>query len=474
MLASVPALEDHPAARPAPARARVAPGRIGILQLLALTLAFGMGAGCTPETASTPELRVVLITLDTLRHDRFAGGTDTPSRMPRLLARAAKGVRFSRFYAASPLTQPTHATLLTALHPWQHRITRNGQVLDPEAVTLAERLGDAGFETRAVVASFPVASRFGFAQGFDAFDEDFSEDLFGRDRWEGEWDVPDREFFALGEAVTDRALASLDAARASRQFFWFHYFDPHSPYGSSTGARLDKRQILRRVVRGGEPEADVLREARALYDADVDYLDRALERLLERLEADSAHVETHLFVTSDHGESFGEGGSLGHGTRLSPEQLHVPAFLVSPVVEPGERSDVAGSIDVMPTLLALAGVPVAGAGRDLLLPPDAATRAYGMRRTFRDPEAAMERRLDGREHPLPPLWFFVTDPQGHIRTGNGRELGPAHNGVGVAGAGADEIRALFARFETELGDTTGGDVLDPEVERALRALGYVQ
>ena len=60
------------------------------------------------------------------------------------------------------LTQPTHATLFTGKHPWQHGVTRNGQILLEERRTVAEELREAGFATRAVVASFPLAGRFWF------------------------------------------------------------------------------------------------------------------------------------------------------------------------------------------------------------------------------------------------------------------------------------------------------------------------
>src|ERR1043165_4542828 len=54
-----------------------------------------------PEARGT---RVVLITLDTLRYDSFAGESGNPSYMPNLLARAGRGVRFDRFYAATSTT----------------------------------------------------------------------------------------------------------------------------------------------------------------------------------------------------------------------------------------------------------------------------------------------------------------------------------------------------------------------------------
>ena len=90
---------------------------------------------------------------------------------------------------------------------------RNGQVLRDEVETLAELLHDHGWATSAVVASFPVAAKFGFGQGFDAFDDRFSESP-RRDRpaWEGH-PAPD-SFYSLSGLITVRALGELDRLHA--------------------------------------------------------------------------------------------------------------------------------------------------------------------------------------------------------------------------------------------------------------------
>ena len=89
--------------------------------------------------------------------------------MPRLRKWAERGRVFERYYSSTSTTQPTHATLLTGLHPWEHGVPRNGMVLTDERITLAERLRDAGFRTVAAVASFPLHRQFGFDQGFETY-----------------------------------------------------------------------------------------------------------------------------------------------------------------------------------------------------------------------------------------------------------------------------------------------------------------
>lgn len=418
-------------------------------------------SGCRSE-APAPGLRVVLITLDTLRYDALVGSAEDPV-MPRLRARAATGAVFSRFYAVTPVTQPSHATMFTALQPWEHGLTRNGQNLSGELETLAEAFRDAGFETRAVVASFPMAGRFGFSRGFDAYDDAFTETMMGRESWEDRPN-PGGAFFSRADTVTDRALEALEAVRGDRQLFWFHYFDPHAPYGSSRGSDFVKWHFFRRLDAGESADA-LLAEVRSRYRADVAFLDRELERLLSRLDEDRDRFETHVMIVSDHGESLGEEGSLGHGFRLSDVEIHVPAIVLSSRVAPGVRTDVAGSIDVAPTLLSLGGLPPWPlGGRDLTL-SDVSTERLGMRGTFRD--AMTERRVDGRGHPLPELLFFAVDSRGRVRRGNAD---------GVTGAASPEaskrLAAAFAELEARLSRSSAAEELDPEVEDGLRALGY--
>jgi arylsulfatase len=421
--------------------------------------------GCRSRERPT---RVVLVTLDTLRYDTLWGTPDSPSVMPLTRARAVRGLAFDRFFSATSSTQPTHASLFTGLHPWQHGVSRNGLPLADERDTAAEVFRRAGFATAAVVASFPLAARFGFAQGFDVYDDALTEGQLAP-AWEGLGD-PEERYYRLAERVTTSAMARIDASQAKNQFYWVHYFDPHGPYGDTVpGPRVRPQDLLRQAREGYDVRGDVVR-ARALYDADARSLDQWLERLFQRLDRDAGRYDTHLIVTADHGESFGEDGSLAHGRRLTAGQIHVPFFIASPRLTASVRHDVAGSVDVPATLYALAGLrATAPGGRDLLLPVKGG-RAFGMRRRF-GPEQT-EVRLDGREHRLDFDLFYAVGADGRIHAGNGAGLRPEEAG-GDAGAMTGALQTLFGAFERELAGAESPADNDPEVERALKALGYV-
>lgn len=407
----------------------------------------GLLTGC--GGSSDKGVRIVLVTLDTLRFDALT------AEMPLTLAWAEQNaLRFERFYAATPITQPTHATLFTGLHPWQHGVSRNGQVLGDEFTTLAEVLQGAGFETFAVVAALPVTAPFGFGQGFDHFDARFEHGRKGR--W-AHLRYPAQPFYRLATAVTDAALAALDACERRRQFLWIHYYDPHAPYGNTVGSsRLSEVTLRERIERGADAAAEIA-NARELYGRDVGHVDRELGRVLERLQRDAGRFDTHVVVTADHGESFGEDASLGHGTRLTAGQIHVPLLIASPALESGVRSDVAGSADVAPTILSLAGIPSSDLqteGRDLSRKPSEDGSVFGMRGTYRNPHE--EWRIDGSLHVLEEFQFYTVDERGGLLRGSAETL------------------ELFRTFQRELQGHEAGPKIDAQLQAGLRALGYVQ
>ncbi len=436
-------------------------------------LTLGAALGCEPAdppgsrlSAEAP-VRLVLVTVDTLRADRLDPLGSHPSVMPRTRAFAERGAWFSNSWAASSTTQPTHATLFTGLDPWEHGVARNGLVLTPEHETLAERLRAAGFATHAVVGSFPLSPRFGYDQGFDTYDDEFEHRPFSE--WGGE-KVEEGRFYRLCESVTNRALELLDEIDGARQFVWIHYFDPHAPYGDHEPAPIELRRLVS-LQRKSDPGFDAaVRDAARLYDRDLERLDRSLGALFERLDRDAERIATHVVITADHGESFGEHGAVAHGERVTREQVQVPLVIVSPEVEPGVRRDGAGSRDLMTTLLSLAGAPHADLpGRDLSRPAapgeGGAVGMSGVRAvTPGDGDGRRKRRR-----------FFVVEGEalyaGTVDRVNrddvpARELEP--------GPRRDELQRRFRSFAETLSARRDRTRMDEETRRALEALGYVE
>ena len=103
---------------------------------------------------------VVLVTIDTLRADHVGAYGAEFARTPVLDGLAAEGVRFETAIAATPITLPSHATLLTGTWPPRHGVRHNGTFrLDESLPTLAEQFQKAGYATGAVVGSVVLRSR---------------------------------------------------------------------------------------------------------------------------------------------------------------------------------------------------------------------------------------------------------------------------------------------------------------------------
>jgi len=442
--------------------------------------ATGILGGCGAHQDTRSE-RVVLVTIDTLRYEEFAGDDSTPSAMPRTRAFAERGLVFESSFSATSTTQPSHASLMTGLHPWQHGVTQNGHFLGADLETLAERLRAAGYSTRAVVSSFPLERRFGFAQGFEHYEDRFGRAI-GKDVWMGQ-PLDERRFYALANRTTRLALSALEEQDDQDLFLWVHYFDPHDPYGDCHLGRgeplppdgtFSVERLRSSAAREDEDLAALVQRSREAYRCDLGFLDEGLGRLLERLEADSRRFTTHVVITADHGESFGEDGSFGHGTRLTPPQVRVPLAIVSPRVTPALRRDAAGSVDVFATLLDLADQPVPpGRGRSLLRPagPEQGS-AFGMRRTYLLPKA--DRRSDGTvRYVSEPSFYAVLEgklltggPEGTIYVAPGGRLEEP--------ARVREMHQLFRRFAEELERRPAQALDDVDVLEALEALGYAR
>jgi arylsulfatase A-like enzyme len=436
-------------------------------QIPALALCVGLlccHACSRAEDDTGPHERIVLITVDTLRHDAFAGNARGAGFMPQLRELASNGLVFDRHFSSTSTTQPTHASLLTGLHPWQHGVLRNGIVLADEHATLAEILSAEGFWSAAAVASFPVTAQFGFDRGFDRFDEELG---LGKGARGGEHDG---ELYRLADDVTERALGLLADAPSADQFLWVHYFDPHAPYGD-TGTSKPLRMAALKTRANRDDEVDPLPVERMwhLYGEDVGFVDRHLSRLIETLLADPDY-RTHVIVTADHGEILGENGKVGHGNDVSEEEVHVPLLILSPTIAPAHRDDPCGSVDLFATVLALAGVDAdAQAGRNLLEPSPGNVPVLGMRRTYEEPDP--EARASDWRPAVEGHRFYLLDGESMVR-GNGEA-------VSVEGKALDlqrqqGVRDLFSSFERALESLDSEEILNLDAQRALEALGYVR
>lgn len=393
---------------------------------------------------------MVLVTLDTMRADRLGCYGNPDGLTPNLDRLAGRSTLFEQAAAAAPITLPSHASLFTGRYPTATGVRNNGTFVLPDRErTLAEILKSEGWKTGAVVASYPLHSRYGLAQGFDRYDD--RTPLRPR---ANSGDVP--LFFAERDAaaVTDRALEVWREMGSGPRFLWVHYFDAHAPYEP--------------------PEPFASREAASPYDREVAFLDSHLGRLLEEIETSTP--EAVVVVAGDHGEGLGEHGEDTHGVLLYEATLRVPLLIRAPgLLEEGERvSTPVSLVDVLPTVLGL-----------LRLPPPPGTDGADLREVIRG--EAPDRPLYAESYL--PLLDYRFSPVMMIRDGDlkyvdapqpelydlGDDPGEAHN-LHERHEEEERLALALAEFVARADAQASGSasaVLDPDAAARLQSLGYV-
>jgi len=300
---------------------------------LAAYLILGSRAPNFARLRGDTDFSVILVTVDTLRADKLGCYGDTLARTPTMDAWAAAGIRFEDCISQTPLTLPSHTTILTGTLPIFHGIRDNGGFVVPaELTTLAESFKARGYETGAFVSAYVLDSKWGLNQGFDTYFDRFDLSRFERISL-GEVQRPANE-------VIDEALGWIDAKKDGKFFAWIHLYDPHTPYEP--------------------PEPFRSEYPRNPYLGEIAFADSQLARLAEYIDRQALRDRLFLVLAADHGESLGEHLESTHGFFIYQAALHVPLIIVTPfrrlqgVVAPAT----VGLVDVMPTVCEMAGVPV--------------------------------------------------------------------------------------------------------------------
>ena len=328
-------------------------------------------SACSPgEIAepTNPRPNVLLVVLDTVRADALSCYGNPRPTTPRLDRLAGEGTRFENAYATCFWTLPSHASLLTGLYPSEAGATSETNHLPERLTTLAERLTAAGYRTSAVVRNPWISVERGFGQGF----EDFVED------WRGD---------TGHEAEEERAAVDLatewihDRVGAGEPFFLFvnlnvaHLpYTPPEPYRSRFASEEWPQSRVDRLIKieggwghlaGGLhlDEAD-FRLLRDLYEAEVSIADEHVGELLDAIEGLGVLDETLVIVTADHGENLGDHGLIDHVYSLFDTTVRVPMIVRYPprFAAGGVVDGLVSLIDIVPTVLDVAGVPMPDEG----------------------------------------------------------------------------------------------------------------
>ena len=393
--------------------------------------------GCHREAAPARERvaarDIVLITIDTLRADAAGFAGNTRVKTPFLDALAARGIVCRNAHAHNVITLPSHTNILTGLYPYQHGVRENsGFVLDPKHATIATMLHENGFATAAFIGAFPLDRRFGLAQGFDLYD-----DNYGKGEATIDFVVQERR----ASAVLDAAVNWWRANEGKKRFMWVHLYDPHAPYSPP------------------EPFQSEYRDNE--YLGEVAYTDSELQSHLAPILAADPNV--FVVVTGDHGEALGDHGELTHGLFAYESTLKIPLVIAGAGVSHRIEDGPARHIDIVPTILDAAGVAAHSLPGASLLRKTASNDTY-----FESLSAALNRGwapLTGIIHhdekyidlPIAELYDLPRDPKElrNLRDERRRDV--------------EEARRLLQPMNVAPSSRT----IDADAAAKLRSLGYL-
>ena len=424
--------------------------------------------GPLPSGVRPDQLNVLLVTLDTTRADRigvYGRPLGAPAAETPVLDRlAATGANFLHAASVTPLTLPAHATLMTGLLPAAHGVRDNGGYrLADDRKTLAEAFSAAGFRTGGFVSAYVLDHKWGIAQGFEQYFDDFDLEKM-KTLSLGEIQRPGDETIAHAMQWIDGLQAGQNGAagQGERFFAWVHLYDPHTPYTP--------------------PEPWKSRYPEAPYNAEIAWTDSLVGRLLEYLQARGLRDRTIVAVVGDHGEGLGDHGELDHGYFIYRSTSWVPFLLDAPFAAAKGRvvPTPVGHADVAPTLLELAGVAGGlepGQGRSLVPllageadPAGSPPRAYSEIFLPRLHYGWSELRSLRRDR-----WHFIEAPRAELYDveADPREM---RNLADDERRVVRELRAELAALDATVQPAASGTAPveeDEETMRALAALGYI-
>ena len=428
---------------------------------------------------------IILITLDTTRRDTVAPYGSQPGNTPALQAFSGSATIFTRAYATSSWTLPSHASIFTGLYPSGHGAGITGANLHHRITTMAEYLLQQGYVTAGFAGGPLMAVNRCVAQGFGYYRDPHDKTT-------------------QADAMTEQAKEFLEVHHEKTFFLFLNYFDPHFPYLAPDAFRrrfsadekvgaLDNvpewqaairgkaSDLLSLANKGGLMPADVCQALKAVYLSEVAYMDHALGELFEALKRHDLYEKSLIIVAADHGEFLGERGFIFHSYRLDPELMHIPLMIKWPDQKTTRRIDANVSlVDLFPTVLQAAGVAVPYQD-GLILPEDA------------DPLLKERRYIFMEEHGRPgihPLWpdikkisdeLYGVVARNRIITAwkGGSACYRCEAAYWVEAscethgeADIDSLRRYFGKVPFE--QYQGQDMLSEEEYRNLQAMGYLQ
>ena len=290
----------------------------------------------------------IVIVLEESLGAEFVGSLGGRPMTPFLDAAASEGIWFEQLYATGTRSARGIEAVVTGITPTARRSVVKLAETQKNFFTLAALLRNQGYETSFIYggeAHFDNMKRFFLANGFNTV---IDEKDYENPDYMGTWGVSDEDLFnrahQLFRETGDRPFFSLVFTSSN-----------HEPFDIPEG----------RVTAETGPDGP--------RETAVKYTDYSVGKFIEQAKASSYWDDTVILVIADH-------NSRVYGDQLVPiERFHIPGLIVGGGIEPRVVPGITSQIDMLPTLLSLAGVRAEhpAIGHDLTQPEfrDGAGRA---------------------------------------------------------------------------------------------------
>lgn len=445
--------------------------------------ALGAAACATPQRdASLPN--IVLIYADDLGYGDLSCFGATAHKTPRLDRMASEGVRFTHFYVPTPYCAPSRCSLLTGRYPF-----RSGMVFNPAPdaginavglpaaeVTIAELLKTKGYATTCI-GKWHLGHTEQFLPRTQGFDEYYGI-LYSNDMRPVQ--IVENERVAvypvnqttITRDYTNRAISFIERNQAKPFFVYLPHAMPHKPLAVS--------EEFYTYDTPGDLYSDVIRE-----------LDYECGRLFDTLKRLNLDENTLVIFASDNGPWFGGETAGLRGMKASSFEggIRVPFIARWPGKIPAGRvcDEIAGVIDVLPTISTVTGIPVPGNptldGRNIwpLMIEDGAKTPHEAIFSMSGPNLATVRAGQWKLHvrqpalgppymdpAIAPTWVDPRGPDGVTLLAQFEQNNPSHY-PGLRGGDAAAEMMLFD-LATDPGEQKNVAAQNPEVVARLKAM----
>jgi arylsulfatase A-like enzyme len=435
-------------------------------------------------SAGVKRPNVIVYLVDALRADRLGAYGYQKRTSPFLDKFAASAVRFENAYANGPNTRLSVASLMTSNYPaalfktlgfdaWNASISTNYP-------RLAEMFRRSGYTTGGFILNSNAGAQGNLQQGYDVLS------LVRRGY----------ETYTEEQSLLPKTFDWLTEVRSEPFFLYVHTLSVHGPWNSpaefdrfyhpaasETPVPVDLQYL--------DPPGTIhaTRERRmSRYDAAVNYSDFVFGVFLSRLQEMGLYDAAVILVIADHGDQLGEDGRWSHflGTKLSRSLLRVPMLLKLPGRPPAVVTHNVQLLDVLPTLCEVAKLncsDVRAEGRSLiplLMGDRAAAEEFDRRPVF-----AEENGLSA----FVSRYHWLDAGEAYDVSADPTETRPIQLPATIADALKRDVdgyrrrtRERFEKWGTSNFDdrmsrwvgASGASIIDPALQRDLRALGYIR